>query len=57
MKRLGMAILFKSVWGIVLGTPNMNCTDPDEVDWFVRKMKQVALKEREEIFRKEELIH
>ncbi len=35
----------------------MNCTDPDEVDWFVRKMKQVALKEREEIFSEEELIH
>ncbi len=36
---------------------DMNCTDPDEVDWFVRKMKQVALKEREEIFSEEELIH
>jgi len=35
----------------------MNCRDPDEVDWFVRKMKQVALKEREEIFSEEELIH
>ena len=36
---------------------DVNCANPDEVDWFVRKMKQVALKEREEIFSEEELIH
>ncbi len=30
----------------------LNCANPEEVDWFVRKIKQLALKDRKEIDKK-----
>lgn len=35
----------------------VNADNPEQVDFFVRKMKQLAAQEREEIFNDEELIH
>jgi len=34
-----------------------NADDPDQVDWFVKKMKQIAMKEREEILKNTGLSH
>ena len=49
--------LVQECLGFALMYIYVNADNPDQVDWFVKKMKQLALKEREEIFSEEELIH